>query len=85
MTWKEPEYGIFNPETGLAELMDKMKDAKCLIVCYEENESGKSAGVPVFAGYGVRNGINVYLTSNCSDEAEFFAEGKKLPDQMRRI
>ena len=78
MTWKEPEYGIFDPETGLIELMDKMKDAKCLIICYEENEPGETAGAPVFARYGVRNGINVYLTSNRPDEAEFLAGGKKI-------
>ena len=28
MTWKEPEYEIFDPKTGLEELMDKMKSAK---------------------------------------------------------
>ena len=78
MTWKEPEYGIFDPATGLEELMDKMKSAKCLIICYEENEPGKTAGVPVFARYGVQNGINVYLTSNRPDEAEFLACGKKI-------
>ena len=78
MTWKEPEYGIFDPETGLIELMNEMKNAKCLILCYEENEPYKTAGEPVFARYGVRNGINVYLTSNRPDEAEFLAEGKKI-------
>lgn len=78
MTWKEPEYGIFDPSTGLTELMDKCKDAKCLIVCYEENEPGATAGHPVFARYGVRNGINVYLTTNRPDEATQLAEGKKI-------
>lgn len=37
MTWKEPEYGIFDPKTGLNDLYDKMNDAKCLLMCYEEN------------------------------------------------
>jgi hypothetical protein len=78
MTWKEPEYGIFDPATGLTELYTKMKDAKCLMICYEENEPGKTAGAPVFARYGVRNGVNVYLTSNRPDEASDLAEGKKV-------
>lgn len=78
MSWKEPEYGIFDPATGLSELMSKCEDAKCLIVCYEENEPGKTAGHPVFARYGVRNGVNVYLTTNRPDEATALAEGKKI-------
>ena len=78
MTWKEPEYGIFDPKTGLTELFDKMKDAKCLLMCYEENAPGLTAGHPVFARYGVRDGINVYLTTNRPDEATTLAEGKMI-------
>lgn len=78
MTWKEPEYGIFDPATGLQELMDRCADAKCLIVCYEENEPGKTAGAPIFARYGVRNGVNAYLTTNRPEEATALAEGKKI-------
>lgn len=78
MTWKEPEYGIFDPSTGLKELYEKMNDAKCLLVCYEENAPGLTAGTPVFARYGVRDGINVYLTTNRPDEATALADGKKV-------
>ena len=78
MTWKEPEYSLFDPKTGLAEFMAKVKDAKCLVMCYEENSPGETAGVPVFSRYGVRKGINVYLTSNRPDEAEALAKGKKI-------
>lgn len=78
MTWKEPEYGIFDPTSGLEELMSKVKNAKCLVVCYEENEPYKTAGSPIFARYGVRKGINVYLTSNHPDEATALARGKKI-------
>ena len=78
MTWKEPEYGIFDPKTGLTELYDKMSDAKCLLMCYEENAPGLTAGHPVFARYGVRGGINVYLTTNRPDEATMLAEGKMI-------
>lgn len=78
MTWKEPEYSMFDPANGLKELMKKVKDAECLVICYEENEPYKTAGNPVFARYGVRKGINVYLTSNRPDEATFLAKGKKI-------
>lgn len=78
MTWKEPEYSMFDPKTGLKQFMDLVKEAKCLVLCYEENSPGATAGVPVFARYGVRNGINVYLTTNRPEEAEALAEGKKI-------
>ena len=78
MTWKEPEYGIFDPKTGLNDLYDKMNDAQCLLMCYEENAPGLTAGHPVFARYGVRDGINVYLTTNRPDEATMLAEGKMI-------
>lgn len=78
MTWKEPEYGMFDPATGLKQFMGLVKDAKCLVMCYEENVPGETAGEPVFARYGVRNGVNVYLTTNRTDEAVALAEGKKI-------
>jgi len=78
MSWKEPEYEIFDPSTGLKDLFEKVKDAKCLLVCYEENAPGMTAGYPIFARYGVRDGINVYLTTNRPDEATAYAQGKKI-------
>lgn len=78
MTWKEPEYGIFDVKTGLHDLYERYKDGKALILCYEENVPGKTAGAPVFARYGVRDGVNVYLTSNRPDEATALAKGKKI-------
>lgn len=78
MTWKEPEYGVFDPATGLVELMSLVKDAKCLVMCYEENGPGKTAGAPIFARYGVRDGVNIYLTSNQPEKASLLAKGKKI-------
>lgn len=85
MTWKEPEYGIFDVKTGLQDLYAKCKDAKALVVCYEENQPYKTAGSPIFARYGVRDGVNVYITSNRPDEATFYAQGKKIsrPNESR--
>ena len=78
MTWKAPSYSIFDPITGLSALIDKVKDAKCLVVCYEERPPSDAVGEPVFARYGVRKNMNVYLVSNRPDEAESMAEGKKI-------
>ena len=78
MTWKEPDYSLFDPKSGLIEFMDKVKAAKCLVMCYEENSPNNTAGAPVFSRYGVRKGINVYLPSNRPAEAEALAKGKKI-------
>lgn len=78
MTWHEPEYGMFDPATGLKQFMNLVKNAKCLVICYEENVPGETAGSPIFARYGVRKGVNVYLTTNRPDEAVSLAEGKKI-------
>ena len=37
-----------------------------------------TAGTPIFARYGVRDGVNVYLTSNRPDEATALANGKMV-------
>jgi len=78
MTWNEPKYKIFDSKTGLNDLFELMNDAKPLIICYEENEVQKMAGRAIFTRYGVRKGINVYLTTNREEEAENLANGKML-------
>lgn len=85
MTWREPKYKLFNPETGLQELMAKVSAAKCLVICYEENAPKQTAGSPVFARYGVRKGVNVYLTANRPDEAAFLSEGKKISRPVEQV
>lgn len=78
ITWKEPEYAIFEPIRGREELFQKFENAKALLLCYEETEPKDTVGSPVFARYGVRTGVNVYLTSNRPEEAAQLAEGKKI-------
>lgn len=78
MSWNEPNYTIFDPKTGKKDLFEKMKDAKCLFLCYEESPPGETAGSPIFARYGVRDGINTYVTTNKPEEAVMFARGKKI-------
>lgn len=85
MTWQEPSYRVFDPKTGLIKLMQEiMAGKKALILCYEENETGKMAGYPVFARYGVRKGINVYLTTNQPDKAIELAGGKIIVRPQER-
>lgn len=78
MTWKEPPYELFDPKTGYAELFDLCKDAKCLVLCYQESEPGQTAAEPIFARYGVRAGVNSYIISNRPEEAVALANGKKI-------
>jgi len=78
MTWKEPEYRIFDPKTGLQDLFTVMNQSKALIICYEENEIQKMAGKAIFTRYGVRKGFNVYLTTNQEEKAEELANGKMV-------
>ena len=78
MTWKEPEYRIFDPLTGRTDLFELMSRSKALIICYEENETKKMAGKAIFTRYGVRKGFNVYLTTNREEEAEALANGKMM-------
>lgn len=70
LSWKEPEYGIFDPETGRELLMKKtLGKAKCLVLCYEETEAGGCGGEPVFVRAGTRDGANTYITTNRKKEA----------------
>lgn len=87
MTWKEPEYRVFDPKTGLKELMEMMSSSKALIICYEENAIRRSAGQPIFSRYGVRKGINVYLTTNREEEAMDLANGKIIvrPNESKLV
>jgi len=78
ITWKEPEYKLFDPQTGYMELMEMCKDAKCLLLCYQESEPGKTAAEPVFARYGVRAGVNSYIITNRPEEAVALSKGKMI-------
>ena len=47
MTWKEPEYKLFDPETGHVELFDRCMNANALVVCYQEKRTGEAVGEPI--------------------------------------
>jgi hypothetical protein len=70
--WKEPRYRLFDPESGLSEVMVEVCGrAKCLVVCYEESEAGRCAGYPVFCRNNSRAGVSAYLTVNDPDRAAY--------------
>lgn len=78
MTWKEPEYEMFDPQKDYERLMKKVKGAKCMVLCYQESAPGGTVAEPIFARYGVRNGVNAYIISNKVEEAKQLANGKKI-------
>ena len=78
MTWKEPGYKLFDPETGHVELFDRCMNANALVVCYQEKRTGEAVGEPIFARAGTRADLNSYITSNRGEEAAALAEGRKI-------
>ena len=78
MTWKEPEYKLFDPETGHVELFDRCMNANALVVCYQEKRTGEAVGEPIFARAGTRADLNSYITSNRGRRSGALAEGRKI-------
>lgn len=78
MVWNEPEYEIFDPETGLPDLYEKFADAKCLLLLYEEKAPETTLGYPLFARNEIREGINAYFTTNQQERAEEILKGNKI-------
>lgn len=78
MTWKEPPYGMFDPETGHQQLYDMMMDAPALLLCYQEKRAGEAVGHTIFARSGTRADLNSYITTNREEEAVALAKGKKI-------
>lgn len=78
MTWKEPQYQLFDPETGHKQLYDLCMDAKALVLCYQEKRVGEAVGYTIFARSGTRADLNSYITTNREEEAVALANGKKI-------
>lgn len=81
MTWKEPEYQLFNPETGHKQFYDLCMDAKALVICYQEKRPGEAVGHTIYARTGTRADLNAYITTNREEEAVALANGKKIKRQ----
>lgn len=78
MTWKEPEYQLFDPETGYKQFYDMCMDAKALVLCYQEKKVGEAVGYTIYARSGTRADLNAYITTNREEEATALANGKKI-------
>lgn len=78
MTWKEPEYQLFDPETGHQQFYDMCMDAKALVLCYQEKRVGETVGYTIYARSGTRADLNAYITTNREEEATMLANGKKI-------
>ena len=78
LSWKEPEYGIFDAKEGLNQLFEKINGAKALVIVYEERETGDCIGEPIYGRDAGREGMCMYLASNRPEEAIRLAEGKEI-------
>lgn len=78
LQWKEPAYGIYDTETGLNDLHDRIRDSKALVIVHEERAIGDYVGEPVYGRDAGRAGMYMYLTSNRPEEAEQLANGKEI-------
>lgn len=79
VTWKEPSYNIFDPETGRRDVMvDLMGDANALILAYEECKVGETAGFPIFCRHNSRGDFNVYQTTNKPEVALQLSNGTMI-------
>lgn len=78
LSWKEPSYGIYDCETGLYDLHEKIRDAKALVIVYEERAIGEAVGEPIYGRDAGRAGMYMYLTSNRPEEATALANGKDI-------
>lgn len=58
MTWKEPPYELFDPETGHQQFYDLCMDAKALVICYQEKRVGEAVGYTIYARSGTRADLN---------------------------
>jgi hypothetical protein len=77
LTWDEPPYRIFDPKTGCADYMDQLRDAKALLLMYQEANKGQACARPVFARPGIP-GMECYLVSNRTDEILAITGGPKV-------
>ena len=78
MIWKEPEYQMFDPETGHQQFYDMCMGAKALVLCYQEKRVGEAVGYTIYARSGTRANLNAYITTNREEEATMLANGKKI-------
>lgn len=77
LTWDEPEYRLWDPETDLDRLHEFMADKPALLLCSEQREPGHAVGSPVYARH-LALGQYVYLTTNHPEIVLPVAGGPKV-------
>lgn len=64
ITWKEPKYQMFDPATDKPKIKEMLKNAKCLVLFYEEAYPNETCFDAVYVRFGARDGMNTYITTN---------------------
>lgn len=64
ITWKEPNYQMFDPATDKPKVKEILKNAKCLVMFYEEAYPNETCFDAVYVRFGARDGMNTYITTN---------------------
>lgn len=78
LTWNEPPYEVFDPDTGTGKFLDFMEGRAALILAQQQRVPGESDHhTPVFARH-LSLGQNVYLNSNRPDEIFEITGGPKV-------
>ena len=76
--WNEPDYGIWDTKNSLKALYAKAKDAKALLIVYEEQKQGETVFAPIYGRDAGRPEMCMYLTTNRPDEATALLQGKSI-------
>ena len=78
LSWNEPAYDIWDVKTSLRELFEKAKDAKALLLVYEETKQGENIGEAIYGRAAGRPEMNMYITTNRPEEAIALLKGKSI-------
>ena len=78
LKWNEPQYGIWDTKTSLKALYEKVKDAKALVIFYEEAKQGECVGEPIYGRDAGRPELCMYLTTNRPEECDDLLDGRSI-------
>jgi hypothetical protein len=85
ITWKEPEYNLFEPVEGHAALQFMAKDSKALVLRYKGKDiTGESPDGPIFANEH-RKGRTEYMIANYPEWAEKYVDRTAFPAPLLKI
>ena len=78
LEWNEPPYRVWNTKSSLQELYAKAKNAKALLIVYEEAKQGENVGEAFYGRDAGRPEMCMYLTTNRIEEATALLHGKSI-------